>query len=89
MQILVLSAEAIQRYYQNWDPPEHILQGLSRKHIKIVSPKGIYISLNKLRSRINQKKFQEYCVEFKPVHTYMSIMDYLRPEKVLSARATR
>jgi len=85
-----LDAEAIQRFYQEWKKPElfHKWTGLWRKQIKIVSPDNHFIALNKMKPRLNFLKLKNYAIQLTPIHIYASVMEYLRPEKVLSKDRT-
>ena len=85
-----LEADAIQRYYQEWNEPElyHDWDGLWRKQIKIESIDNRFIALNKMTSRLNFRKLKSYAIRFTPIHIYASVMEYLRPEKVLSKDRT-
>lgn len=80
----LLGAEAIRRFYQNWDEPTlyHGWSGLWRKQFKIVTNEGIFIALNKKTPRLNHRKLRKYAVKIAPVHIYASVMEYLRPEEV-------
>jgi DNA primase catalytic subunit len=85
-----LEAEAIRRFYQEWNEPKLYRgwDGLWRKQIKIESYDKRFIALNKKTSRLNHRKLKNYAIRLTPIHIYASVMEYLRPEKVLSKDRT-
>ena len=44
--------------------------------------------LNKITPRLNHRKLRKYAVKMAPVHIYASVLEYLRPEMVLSKDRT-
>jgi hypothetical protein len=72
----------VKRYYEATRIPENLPWRLSRKHIRIVTRNGRFIKLNTLRNRINPKALWRLCAKYAPTHVYMSVLDYLFPERV-------
>ena len=56
--------------------------GLWRKQIKLRLHDGTFISLNKLRPRFSFQSLRRYSVRFTPVNLYMSVLNWLMPERV-------
>jgi hypothetical protein len=50
---------------------------------------GVFVSLNRFHNRIGFNKLREHCIKFKPLHTYMSILNWLMPERVGEKTETR
>jgi hypothetical protein len=57
---------------------------LWRKEIRIELPRGAFISLNRLRSRLNFRVLKELCIRLLPVHVYQSALNWARPWVVRS-----
>ncbi len=80
--------EQVKRYYENTSPPSLEPWSLWRKHIRIVTHDKMVIKLNALRSRVNEKALWKLCRKHAPTHVYMSVLNYLFPERVgLKSRA--
>ena len=78
----------VKRYYEAASIPENLYWNLSRKHIRIVTRDRRFIKLNTIRNRINPRALWRLCARYAPTHVYMSVLDYLFPERVgLKARA--
>jgi len=72
----------VKRYYEVASIPGNLPWNLSRKHIRIVTRDGRFIKLNTLRNRINSRALWRLCAKYAPTHVYMSVLDYLFPERV-------
>jgi hypothetical protein len=72
----------VKRYYESASIPGNLPWNLSRKHIRIVTRDGRFIKLNTLRNRINPRALWRLCAKYAPTHVYMSVLDYLFPERV-------
>jgi hypothetical protein len=72
----------VKRYYEVANIPGNLPWKLSRKHIRIVTRDGRFIKLNTIRNRINPKALWRLCAKYAPAHVYMSVLDYLFPERV-------
>lgn len=55
---------------------------LSRKHVRVQTSDGRFVKLNKFENRVNAKELRGHCVRLSPVHVYMSVLDWLFPERV-------
>jgi hypothetical protein len=78
----MLSADEIRTFYKYAPfriPP---LWNLSRKHYRLVTLNRKFLKLNKFENRINNRELRKYCVKYVPAHVYMSVMDWLFPERV-------
>ena len=82
----MLEAEQIGRYYQAQEKPIFSWPGLWRKQYKIVTPNGVFISLNKHRPRLSHTALKKMCLEYQPLHVYMSVLEWLMPERVGSKK---
>jgi len=86
----MLTPDQTRAFYNSWEEPDLYASwsGLWRKHIKIVTNEGIFIALNKKTPRLNHRKLRKYAVKIAHIHIYAGVMEYLRPEKVLSKDRT-
>jgi len=86
----MLTPDQTRAFYNSWEEPDLYASwsGLWRKQFKVVTGEGIFIALNKKTPRLNHRKIQKYAVKIAPIHVYASVMEYLRPEKVLSKDRT-
>ncbi|MEM3424953.1 MAG: hypothetical protein QXI42_03940 [Thermoproteota archaeon] len=74
--------EQVKKYYVNTEPPSLEPWSLARKHIRIVTGDRRFIKLNTLRSRVDEKALWRLCARHAPSHVYMSVVNYLFPERV-------
>lgn len=51
------------------------------KQFKAETSEGRFIKLNAFRRRLNFRSLLGYCVERAPVHLYMSVLNWLMPER--------
>jgi len=72
----------ISTFYINSELEVPSFWNLSRKHVRIQISDHRYIKLNKFENRINSGELKDYCVSFSPVHVYMSVLNWLFPERV-------
>ena len=80
----LLDAEQISSFYENWE--ESAVQRnwphLQRKEIRVETKSGEFVSLNRLKSRLNFRSLKQLCTRIPPVHVYMSVLNWLKPERV-------
>ncbi|MEM2057737.1 MAG: hypothetical protein QXO76_05765 [Thermoproteota archaeon] len=69
--------EQVKKYYVNTE-----LWKLGKKHIRIVTHDKRFIKFNTIRSRVNEKALWRLCSKYAPIHVYMSVLNYLFPERV-------
>ncbi len=81
--------EPVERYYENTRPPSSLPWNLGQKHVRIVTRDKRFIKLNTLRRRINQKALWRLCNRYAPTHVYMSVLNYLFPERVGGKRKAK
>ena len=74
--------DLVKQYYENLSPPSSFPWELSRKHIRIAVREGRVVKLNTLRNRVNLVALWRLCAKYAPAHIYMSVLDYLFPERV-------
>jgi hypothetical protein len=74
--------DLVKRYYETASIPGNLPWKLGRKHIRVVTRDGRFIKLNTLRNRINPRALWRLCAKYAPTHVYMSVLDYLFPERV-------
>jgi hypothetical protein len=87
----MLETSNIKRFYQNW-VSESVHSDWSRlwmKQYKIVKQDGNFVSFNKLMRRMSFSKLCHFCVKFQPLHLYMSVLNWLMPDKVASKNDCR
>lgn len=41
-----------------------------------------FVKLNKFENRLNFRELKEYCIKLSPLHVYMSVLNWLFPERV-------
>ena len=82
----MLTTEEIKRFYLNWvEKPIHREWHHSwRKEFRAELPSGGFVSLNRLRSRLNFKVLRNLCIKLLPVHIYQSVLNYGSAERVSS-----
>jgi len=87
----LLDANAIKRFYENWEePPVHReWTHIGRKEVRAETLQGRFLSLNRLKSRINFRSLKRLCTRIPPIHVYMSVMNWLMPERVGTKKASR
>lgn len=78
----ILSVTEIASFYRNAGLEVISKWNLSRKHIRIETMNHKFMKLNKFENRLNTRELQKYCVKYKPLHVYMSVLDWLFPERV-------
>ena len=68
--VLLLSTSEIKRFYGGWveRPVHREWPHLWRKELRIETCDGVFIVLNRLKSRLNFRILRELCLEFSPVH---------------------
>jgi hypothetical protein len=52
------------------------------KHFRARLDDGHFFKLNRYRPRLNFKSLRKYCVKLAPVNVYMSVLNWLMPQKV-------
>ena len=75
----------IRRFYLQGFQKEEYLRDwphLWRKHYRLRFDDRRFLKLNNLRPRLNFRSLIRYCIHFAPRHVYMSVLDYLMPERV-------
>jgi hypothetical protein len=76
-----LNIHSIRRAYQRIPLSEKPWR-FSRKHFRIELLNGVFVKLNRFENRINARELQRYLFKYAPRHAFMSVMDYLFPERV-------
>ena len=84
----LLEAEQIRRFYESWkeEPVHREWPHIWRKDIRLESPDGVFISLNRLKNRLNFKVIKRLCIQLLPVHIYQSALNFTFPERVSSKK---
>ena len=82
----LLTTEEIRRFYMNWreEPVHRTWPFLWKKEIRLETPGGEFLSVNRLRSRLNFRVLKELCIKILPVHVYMSVR-VLIDDKIISS----
>jgi hypothetical protein len=77
-----LTLSGIRDFYRNapLDIPD--CWKLSRKHFRAVLRDRQFVKLNKLWNRISLRELRYLCTKYTPYHVYMSVLDWLSPERV-------
>ena len=87
----LLDSEQLKRFYENWE--ESAVQRkwphLWRKEIRVETKSGEFVSLNRLKSRLNFRSLKRLCTRIPPVHVYMSVLNWLIPERVGTKKESR
>ncbi len=78
----MLESWRISNYYINSDLKIPKVWNLSRKHVRVQVSDSRFVKLNKFQNRLNGRELRECCIRFAPVHVYMSVLDWLFPERV-------
>ena len=55
---------------------------LGRKHIRLSLRDGRFVKLNKYENRLNERDLRSYCYNFRSMHVYMSVLNWLFPERI-------
>jgi len=79
-------SEDVRAYYQRADLDLRSWMAPGRKHYRIEVGSGRFLKLNRFRSRIRPERLQRFLVKYAPVHTYMSVLSWLFPERVAAKR---
>src|SRR3989304_9558983 len=79
---------SIREYYSRAPFDEFGLWKFSRKHFRIELFNHRFLKLNRSRARLGIKDLRFLCNKYAPLHLYMSILDYLFPERVSSKSCT-
>ena len=75
----MLDQNMIRRFYiQGFED----VWSIGRKQIKIDLGERNFIKLNKFRNRLNFRSLRRYCIHFAPAHVYMTVLNWLMPERV-------
>jgi hypothetical protein len=85
---LLLEAEQIKRFYESWEmkPVHRDWPHIFRKEVRIETSDGGFVSLNRLRSRLNFRVLKELCIRLLPVHVYQSVLNFASAERVSSKK---
>jgi len=75
-------ASEIREYYEHSPLRIAGFWNLSRKHIRIAICNGRFLKLNKFRNRLSIRELRYFLLKYAPVHVYMSVLDWLFPERV-------
>ena len=78
---LLLEAEQIKRFYEGWEekPVHREWSFIFRKEFRAELPSGGFVSLNRLKSRLNFRVLKELCIRLLPVHIYQTVLNWARP----------
>jgi len=83
----------IRRFYINGFNEEGIYGAWPRiwsKQFKIRTHDGAFVKLNRFRDRLTFRALKRFCVYYAPLNLYMSVLNWLMPERVGSkGRANR
>ena len=77
-----LSLSGIRDFYRNAPLDIPACWNLSRKHFRVVLRDRRFYKLNKLWNRINTRELRHLCTKFAPYHVYMTVLDWLFPQRV-------
>jgi DNA primase catalytic subunit len=89
---LRLSADRIKKYYQDGFKEKRIHREwpqLWNKQFKIETPSNRFLKLNRIKDRLRFNSLKELCVEYTPLHLYMSSLNWLMPERVNTKEMSR
>ena len=78
----MLSVQEIRAFYKYAPIDIPSVWNLSRKHFRIKIFNNKFVKLNKFENRINSRELRGYCVKYAPLHVYMSVLNWLFPERV-------
>lgn len=78
----MLDSLKITTYYINSSLNVPSFWNLSRKHVRIQTTNGRFVKLNKFENRLSPRELKDYCVKLSPLHVYMSVLNWLFPERV-------
>ncbi|MGD0805447.1 MAG: hypothetical protein ABSA11_15415 [Candidatus Bathyarchaeia archaeon] len=86
----MLTPEQIGRFYRQWRPSDvhRSWPQLWNKHYRIRVQDDIFIKLNKHRSRLGFDSLRRLCLEYAPGNIYMSVLNWMMPERVGDKRAS-
>lgn len=77
-----LSIDEVRAFYNKVTPefPRWVRAG--RKHYRIELWNGRFLKLNRFENRIQPYELRRYLIRYAPKHAYMSVLDWLFPERV-------
>ena len=80
----LFETDEIKRFYENWreKPVHREWLHLWRKEFRAQLPSGGFVSLNRLRNRLNFRVLKRLCIERLPVHIYQSALNWVSPNRV-------
>jgi DNA primase catalytic subunit len=78
---LKFTATELRHYYRNVEIKEGPWR-FSRKHFRLETLNGKWVKLNRFENRINGRELSKHLVKYVPSHVYMSVTDWLFPERV-------
>ncbi len=78
----------IREYYWRSPLKEFGLWKFSRKHFRIELFNNRFLKLNRKRARLGIKDLRFLSSQYAPLHLYMSVLDYLFPERVSGKKNT-
>lgn len=84
----MLSPELINRFYSNWEGAPSWPR-LWAKQFRIRTSGNTFITLNRKRRRLNSPSLRGFCVDYAPVNVYMSVINWLMPERVTDKHSSR
>lgn len=79
-----MDEEFVRRFYQNTTLSDCRLWKFQRKHFRAELDNEMFLKLNRRKSRLDAKDLRVICSRLAPKHLYMSVLDYLFPERVAS-----
>lgn len=81
-----METEQLKRFYEGWEekPVHQEWPHFWRKEVRIETPSGDTIVLNRLRNRLNFRVLKRLCIELLPVHVYQSALNWAKPWAVQS-----
>ena len=84
----MLSPEQISRFYAGWEVAPSWLR-LWAKQFRIRTLGDTFITLNRKRRRLDNRSLRDFCVDYAPVNVYMSVLNWLMPERVSDKPSSR
>ena len=88
----MLGKELIRNFYRNGfkeDPIHRIWPRLWNKHFRFETRAGYFIKANRFQDRLNFKTLRRLCRNYAPPHLYMSVLNWLMPERVGEKRKAK
>ena len=88
----MLGKELIRNFYRNGfkeDPIHRIWPRLWNKHFRFETRAGYFIKANRFQDCLNFKTLRRLCRNYAHPHLYMSVLNWLMPERVGEKRKAK